>query len=1053
MNNTGPTHQEALPLSSLSAVLSRRDWENPASTHYRRLPAHPPFRSWRDEDGARYDLDSPSHRILDGEWRFCYFNQPQAVPERWLEADLEEARGITVPSNWQMAGYDLPIYTNVKYPFPADPPRVPEQNPTGCYSRDITLPDHWLDQGRTRIIFNGVNSAFYLWCNGLWVGYSQDSRLPAEFDLTEYLQRGQNRLNVMVLRWCDGSYLEDQDMWRMSGIFRSVSLLHKPAIGFDDIRIRTRLDALYIDGVLDIDVALTPPDAALTGYSLSVSLWWGDEKIAGRQVPFGSGIIDERGRYPDRVTLPIPIPAPHLWSAEIPALYRAVVTLRDAGGDILEAEAYDVGFRQVEIKDGLLRLNGKPLLIRGVNRHEHHPVHGQVMDAETLRQDILLMKQNNFNAVRCSHYPNTPLWYRLCDRYGLYVVDEANIETHGMEPMSRLSDDPAWFPAFSERVTRMVQCNGNHASIIIWSLGNESGHGATHDALYQWVKSRDPGRPVQYEGGGADTRATDIICPMYARVDEDQPFPAVPKWSIKKWIGLPGERRPLILCEYAHAMGNSLGSFAEYWRAFRQYPRLQGGFIWDWADQALERTDDQGRTYWAYGGDFGDWPNDRQFCLNGVVFPDRTPHPGLFEVKKQQQFFQFRLLEIQPLRLEITSEYLFRRCDNEVLFWSLELEGRPLRQGESPLRLAPGQITELTLADTLPPLCSDGRLYLQVRVVQPAETPWSPAGHCVAWEQWPLAYGRLSAPSLAPMAGEVPRLIENQREFIVCRRQQRWTVNKHSGWLSQWYNDEQPGLLTPLTDQFVRAPLDNDIGVSEADHIDPRAWVERWRAAGLFGLAHRCLSLEAEQLSDRVIFRAVHGYFRRDDLLIQSVWQITLDNRGQLETDIRVTPSASLPPLPRVGAVCQLACVAKEVGWLGLGPHENYPDRCDAARFSQWRLPLAQMHTPYIFPGENGLRCFTRRVELADWHISGDFHFSVGRYSTAQLTRATHRHLLQPEPGMWLNLDCRHMGVGGDDSWSPSVHQKYLLDAGEYRYTLRWRRDNDPQPAAATTGD
>ncbi|WP_213989979.1 beta-galactosidase [Sodalis sp. dw_96] len=1051
MNSTRPTHQEAASFSSLAVVLSRRDWENPVSTHYRRLPAHPPFHSWRDEDGARRDLDSPSLLSLDGEWRFYYFKELHAVPESWLQEDLADDKGITVPSNWQMAGYDLPIYTNVKYPIPVDPPRVPELNPTGCYSRDITVPDQWLNQGRTRIIFNGVNSAFYLWCNGLWVGYSQDSRLPAEFDLSGYLQSGHNRLCVMVLRWCDGSYLEDQDMWRMSGIFRSVSLLHKPATGFHDICIRTRLDALYTDAVLDVAVALTPPDAKLSGYSLGVSLWWGDENIAERRVPFGSQIIDERGRYPERVDIHMPIPAPRLWSAEIPHLHRAVVTLRDATGAILEVEAYDVGFRQVEIKDGLLQLNGKPLLIRGVNRHEHHPARGQVMDAESMRQDILLMKQNNFNAVRCSHYPNTPLWYRLCDHYGLYVVDEANIETHGMEPMNRLSDDPVWFPAFSERVSRMVQCNGNHASIIIWSLGNESGHGATHDALYQWVKSRDPGRPVQYEGGGADTRATDIICPMYARVDEDQPFPAVPKWSIKKWISLPNERRPLILCEYAHAMGNSLGNFADYWRAFREYPRLQGGFIWDWADQALERTDDQGLTYWAYGGDFGDRPNDRQFCLNGVVFPDRTPHPALVEAKKQQQFFQFRLLETKPLRIEVASEYLFRHCDNEVLHWSLELDGTPLRHGEAPLTLAPGQTAELTLADTLPPLNGEGQIYLQVRILQPAETPWSPAGHCVAWEQWPLPYECLSAQIPESKAGEAPRLHESEGEYFVCHRQQRWKLDKHSGWLSQWYIDEQPGLLSPLTDQFVRAPLDNDIGISEVDHIDPHAWAERWKAAGLFDLEHRCLSLEAEQLSDRVIFRAVHGYFREDNLLIRSVWHITVDNSGQLETDIQVTPSVNLPPLPRVGAVCQLYGEVKEVSWLGLGPHENYPDRCTGARFSLWRLPLEQMHTPYIFPSENGLRCFTRRLELGDWHISGHFHFSVGPYSTGQLTRTTHRHLLQPEPGVWLNLDCRHMGVGGDDSWSPSVHEKYLLKDREYRYSLRFRRDFVLHQAAGTT--
>jgi beta-galactosidase len=1038
MKTIHPTQQGLTEASSLATVLSRQDWQNPAITQHHRLPAHPPFNNWPDAESARLDHPSPRRCCLDGEWSFNYFTQPQAVPERWLQTDLDDARLIAVPSNWQMAGYDRPIYTNVKYPIPVDPPRVPEHNPTGCYSRDITLPDHWLEEGQTRIIFNGVNSAFYLWCNGHWAGYSQDSRLPAEFDLTDYLHAGVNRLCVLVLRWSDGSYLEDQDMWRMSGIFRSVSLLHKPVVGFQDIRIQTRLDPLFCNGVLEVTAALSPRNATLSGYSLAVSLWWQNEKVVGQQLPFGSEIIDERGNYPERVTARLPIQAPRLWSAEIPNLYRVVLVLRDNQDRVLDVEAYDVGFRQVEIKDGLLQLNGKPLLIRGVNRHEHHPAHGQVMDAATMRQDILLMKQNNFNAVRCSHYPNNPLWYRLCDQYGLYVVDEANIETHGMEPMSRLSDDPVWFPAFSERVTRMVQCNGNHASIIIWSLGNESGHGATHDALYQWVKSHDPSRPVQYEGGGADTRATDIICPMYARVEDDMPIPAVPKWSIKKWIGMPNELRPLILCEYAHAMGNSLGNFADYWRAFRQYPRLQGGFIWDWADQALERTDEEGKVYWAYGGDFGDKPNDRQFCLNGLVFPDRSPHPAMHEAKKQQQFFQFRLLTTQPLRIEVSSEYLFRASDNEVLHWSLELNGNSQQQGEIRLNLAPGQKTELTLAETLPQPESEGIYYLQVHIEQPAQTDWSPAGHCVAWEQWPLARGRLSPPA-SRITGETPTIDEHDQEFIIRHHEQRWIVDKHSGWLSQWFHGEHPGLLAPLTDQFVRAPLDNDIGVSEVDHIDPNAWVERWRAAGLFELEHRCLSLDAEQLADRVIIRTVHGYYQQNTLLIQSRWQMTIDNNGQMETDIGVTPSPSLPPLPRVGVVCQLNCAAREVAWLGLGPHENYPDRRTSARFSQWRLSLEQMHTPYIFPSENGLRCNTRWITLDDWHISGDFHFSVSRYSTDQLTQVTHQHLLRPEPGVWLNVDNRHMGVGGDDSWSPSVHREYLLDADEYRYTLRWR--------------
>lgn len=609
---------------SLAAVLARRDWENPAVTQLNRLATHPPFCSWRKADDAQRNQYAAQIRSLNGVWKFAWFSSPQAVPENWRLEDLTEAGTINVPSNWQMYGYDSPIYSNITYPFPVNPPCVPAENPTGCYSLTFCMDDDWLTEGQTRIIFDGVNSAFHLWCNGRWVGYGQDSRLPSEFDLSEYLQVGENRLAVLVLRWSDGSYLEDQDMWRMSGIFRDVSLLHKPTTQITDFHLHTHLNDDFTQAVLEAEVRLA--GGVNDDLQLVLHLWQGETLAGEAHATPGSEIIDEHGGYDDRATLRLNINRPALWSAETPNLYRAVIQLRTADGELIEAEACDVGFRQVRIDKGLLLLNGKPLLIRGTNRHEHHPERGQVMDYDTMVQDILLMKQNNFNAVRCSHYPNHPQWYALCDRYGLYVVDEANIETHGMTPMNRLSDDPDWLPAMSQRVTRMVQRDRNHPSIIIWSLGNESGYGANHDALYRWLKAEDPSRPVQYEGGGADTAATDIICPMYARVDQDQPFPAVPKWSIKKWLSLPGEQRPLILCEYAHAMGNSFGGFAKYWQAFRQYPRLQGGFVWDWVDQSLIKYDADGKPWSAYGGDFGDTPNDRQFCMNGLVFADRTPH-------------------------------------------------------------------------------------------------------------------------------------------------------------------------------------------------------------------------------------------------------------------------------------------------------------------------------------------------------------------------------------------------------------------------------------------
>lgn len=1020
--------------AALNTLLARRDWENPVVTHWNRLPMHVPLRSWRDASAAAQDSGSPSWRLLNGEWRFSFYPAPEAVPASWIAEDCASAVAMPVPSNWQMQGFDTPIYTNVTYPIPVTPPFVPAENPTGCYSLTFDVDAAWLASGQTRIIFEGVNSAFYLWCNGEWIGYSQDSRLPAEFDLSGVLRPGANRLAVMVLRWCDGSYLEDQDMWRMSGIFRDVVLLHKPATHISDFRVETALNADFNHARISTTVQLA---GELADCRVAVTLWRGEEQIASAEQRPGSAIVDERGAWAERLSVDLSVDKPDLWSAETPHLYRLTVALLDAQGRLLEAEACDVGIRKVEISHGQLKVNGKALLIRGVNRHEHHPENGQAVDEATMRRDIELMKQHNFNAVRCSHYPNHPLWYRLCDRYGLYVVDEANIETHGMVPMSRLADDPQWLPAMSERVTRMVQRDRNHPSIIIWSLGNESGHGASHDALYRWVKSSDPTRPVQYEGGGANTAATDIICPMYARVDKDQPFPAVPKWSIKKWIALPDETRPLILCEYAHAMGNSFGGFARYWQAFRDNPRLQGGFVWDWVDQALTKRDENGNVFWAYGGDFGDIPNDRQFCMNGLVFPDRTPHPALYEAQRAQQFFQFRLLSTVPLVIEIHSEYLFREADNEVLRWYIARDGEILAEGEHQLAIQPQGVQRLAIdAPALP--AGPGEVWFNVEVYQPRATAWSPANHRCAWDQW-----RLPAPlAITPLQDPGPgaTLAISEEAYRVSWQDRRWYFSRCSGDLEQWWCGETPTLLTPIRDQFTRAPLDNDIGISEVTRIDPNAWVERWKAAGMYAMTSRLLNCAAQESTGEVVVTTRHAWMHEDKILFISDKRWRIDSHGVLHGEVEVQIATDAPPPARIGLCCQLAAVEGSVRWLGLGPHENYPDRRLAASQGRWTLPLSALHTPYIFPSDNGLRCDTRLLEYGTHRINGRFHFSLSRYGQRQLHETTHHHLLREEEGCWLNLDAFHMGVGGDDSWSPSVSPEFILSEERVRYAFSWRQ-------------
>ncbi len=505
----------------------------------------------------------------------------------------------------------------------------------------------------------------------------------------------------------------------------------------------------------------------------------------------------------------------------------------------------------------------------------------------------------------------------------------------------------------------------------------------------------------------------------------------------QKWISLPGEQRPLILCEYAHAMGNSLGNFADYWQAFREYPRLQGGFIWDWADQAIRKIFDDGSVGWAYGGDFGDKPNDRQFCMNGLVFPDRTPHPSLVEAKHAQQYFQFALLSTSPLRVRIASEYLFRQTDNEALRWQVQAAGETLYHGKLTLALPPEGSDEITLLDSLilPP--GARAVWLTLEVVQPQATAWSPADHRVAWQQYPLP-APLALPAPTVPAG-APDLIVSDEAWQIRAGTQCWTVDRRTGLLSGWSVAGQEQLLTPLRDQFVRAPLDNDIGVSEVERIDPNAWVERWKSAGLFDLEARCVQCDAQRLANETLVDSRWHYLRGDEVVIVSHWRLRFTADGTVRLAVDGERAETLPPLPRVGLHFQVADQQAPVSWLGLGPHENYPDRRSSACFARWEQPLAAMTTPYIFPTENGLRCDTQALDWGRWHVSGHFHFSVQPWSTRQLMETDHWHKMQAEDGVWITLDGLHMGVGGDDSWTPSVLPQWLLTQTRWQYEVSLR--------------
>ncbi|MCW8332293.1 beta-galactosidase [Vibrio paucivorans] len=1035
-------------MKTFAQILAAREWENQHIVHHNVLPAHAPLHAFSDEACALENRQSVNQSSLNGEWRFRLFDAPELVPEVCVEKSFDDStwHDIAVPSNWQLApeatqGRDKPIYTNVKYPFPDTPPYVPKLNPTGVYRTQF---EHQIEEGKvTAITFDGVNSAFHLWCNGKWVGYSQDSRLAACFDLTPYLAEGTNHLTVMVMRWSDGSYLEDQDMWWLSGIFRDVTLTTKSTIHIRDVEIQTELDACYRDAILHVETSLSRKNLP---HTVQVRLFDGKHQLIAEQTAnAGEQFVDEKGAWCDRAQHSIEVASPKLWSAERPYLYRVVVALIDEAGQLIDCEAYSVGFRKVEIDQGQLKLNGKALLIRGVNRHEHHPELGHVMTRDDMIRDIKLLKQNNFNAVRTAHYPNHPLWYQLCDEYGLYLVDEANIETHGQFPMCRLSDSAEWLQSYMRRMTRLVERDKNHPSVIIWSLGNESGIGANHHAMYQWVKQRDPSRPVQYEGGGAMTAATDIICPMYARVDWDLPVVAhqpeiTPRIGIKKTIALPNEQRPLILCEYAHAMGNSLGSFNNYWQAFRDNPRLQGGFIWDWVDQGLTKAAPSGDTYWGYGGDFDDHINDRQFCINGLVFPDRSLHPTLHEVKKAQQFYQFSLLSQTPLSVSIESENLFTNSDNEALYWSITANGREVESGHIELAVGAEQKVELVLENTLPRVEPGAEYHLNLQVKLVNDTAWAKVGHITAIEQFELlGCGELS------LINDKPKwqanVADNENTLLVYSDLFAIEFDKALGAIASWKVNDNEKLRQPIVDNFYRAPLDNDIGTSEADKLDPNSWFARWQSIGLASLRREAFDLEWYYTRSGVEVICRQAYYHHDKLYITSDWRYQIDSAGQVDIDVDVSLANDLPPLPRIGMeVAMFDHDESEhqlpVSWYGRGPHENYPDRKLSAHMGHYEASIADMHTGYIFPSENGLRCDVQQAAIGELRVKGQFHFSVSEYSQQNLAQAKHTNELTKSDTLFVRIDGFHMGVGGDDSWTPSVHKAYQLTQNRYRYQV-----------------
>ncbi|MEN8097980.1 MAG: glycoside hydrolase family 2 TIM barrel-domain containing protein [Chloroflexota bacterium] len=1024
--------------------ISIHAWENPQIPGINKLPGHAnaiPYPGVQEAVlGNR--AESPYFQLLNGNWRFCLSANPQSTPERFYASDYDYAGWdtIQVPGNWTMQGYDKPIYTNVKMPFPNTPPSVPrDDNPTGLYRYTFAIPESWQDR-RIVICFDGVESAFYLWVNGQQVGYSQGTRLPAEFDLTSYVHPGENNLVVKVIRWSDGSYLEDQDHWWMAGIYRDVYLYATPKIHIFDFYAYTELNAVYRDAVLKVSAQIEADEAAdLDGVAVVMQLYGGDGRACFSPI---SQVVEESNLQKSQVHFEQRVPSPRKWSAEDPYLYSLVLSLQTSEGVTLEAVRSQVGFRQVEIRGRELLVNGKPVLLKGVNRVEHDDRQGKTISEASMVADIKLMKQFNLNAVRTSHYPNCPQWYELCDQYGLYLIDEANIESHAF--LDLMCRDPKWTTAFLERGSRMVERDKNHACVIMWSLGNESGYGPNHDALAAWIRDRDQTRPLLYPGAINKRRgfgwfggqlSTDVVVPMYSEVKE-----------IIEYALDPRATRPLIMSEYAHAMGNSCGNLKEYWDAFKTYHGLQGGFIWDWVDQGLLQTDETGTPYWAYGGDFGDEINDGNFCINGLVWPDRSPHPALYEVKKLVQPVAVEAIDLAAGKVAIHNEQDFTNMAALRGQFELMVDGRVVQVGEMPaLDIGPGESQVIALPLELPRMPPDSECFLMVRFVLADDTPWAEKGHEIAWEQFEIPCPRIEAERPPMEKKQALVLAETQAQATIEGHDFRLVFDKTLGTLTDWQVCNMPLLHSGPQLNVWRAPTDNDGFKTMPDYDGQRKDLDRWIEAGLHQMRRQVQSVAIERPRPEAVQITVHTVIESEPspqaFLHQITYTLTGDGSLLLENEVQV--NLDLPNLPRIGLTLRLPPGFEQFTWLGRGPHENYQDRKAGAAVGLYRSTVDELYVPYIMPQENGNRTDVRWLALtndAGFGLKATalplMEASASHFTADDLFRALHTNDLKRRDEVILNLDYRQAGLGVA-SCGPTTMQIYQLQPDCFKFAFQ----------------
>lgn len=1015
------------------SLLAQNPWENPALIDIGKEKAHADFILYADKSAAltKKTQSSSFYQSLNGTWKFVYADRIADAPTNYFEPNLDDSQwsNLPVPSNWERKGFGTAIYTNIVYPFPKNPPFIGGDNPVGTYRKSFTVPENWSER-EILLHFGSITGYARIYVNGKFVGMTKVSKSPAEFNISQFLQKGKNTLAVQVYRWHDGSYLEDQDFFRISGIERDVFLTALPKTSLWDFFIKGDLDAKYTDGLLSADVSLRKfKGSNIEAGSVNVELLDKTGKSVWSQLQKVAKSTDTLQNVSFKTTIKNPLK----WSAEYPNLYTCVISVNDAQGKSLGTTSYKVGFRKVEIKNAQLLINGVPTYVHGVNRHEHDPVEGHVPNRELMLRDIQLMKQFNINAVRASHYPNDPYWYELCDQYGLYVVDEVNLETHGMGAEWQGSWDktkhpaylPLWANAHKDRTERMFERDKNHASVIIWSLGNECGNGPVFYETYKWLKSKDNTRFVQSEQAGENAN-TDIVCPMYPRIED-----------MLKYANDNTKTRPYIMCEYAHAMGNSSGNFQRYWDIIRSSKHMQGGFIWDWVDQGMLTKTADGRPFYAYGGDLGGYylQNDENFCANGVVASDRTPHPGLFEVKKSYQSIIFSAKNLETGEIKVENLFDFTNLNNYAFKWVLTKDGKSVAEGSFDVSLAPKQSQDIKI--DLPAKKDRGEYALELYAYTKSATELVPAGHEIAREQLRFDnsyYFQVNRPRTGTL--EISKT-NNRLTFK--------TENVTGTFNTQWGNWEKYSALDGSTSInglpepfFWRAPTDNDFGNEMPYRL------------GIWRNAH----------ANKSVSKVTVGEQNAEGLSIQLDYQLTGINANytvvyQILNDgaVKVTASLdlgdrNLPEMPRFGMRMNLKQDYKLLNYYGRGPWENYQDRNLASFLGVYADTVVKaVESNYIRPQEHGYRTDTRWIKIANEQGKGlmiegvqPISFSLLPFKTEDLDPGLSKKQQHPtdikiRDENTLQIDLKQRGVGGDDSWGALPHKEYRLTDKKFTYS------------------